>query len=165
MAGEDAGRPERHGAVVYTGQSCPGGRGTGAWAALVAHGAGLRTLEGREPGATNDRLELLAALAGLRALAAAGAAGEALVVTRNQNLYQGLTTHLGRWRANGWRTRAGRPIGNTDLWQELHALTAARPVGCRLARDYDGPDLTGRAQELAAETAHKAGRSRRSPAA
>ena len=72
--------------------------------------------------------------------------GEVLVVTRNQNL----------WHRNGWRTRGGQPIGNHDLWERLYALTRAQTARCVLSRDYSGPDLTGRARQLAARTAHGA---------
>ena len=146
-------------AIIYTCQSCPGWRGAGAWPALVSHGGMPRALSGREDETTNDRLELRAALAGLTLLSEvseSGQPGEVLLVTRNQNLWRGLTAHLDTWHRNGWRTRAGQPIGNRDLWERLYALTRAHTVRCVLSRDYDGPDLTGQAQRLAARAARGA---------
>ncbi len=146
-------------AIIYTGQSCPGGRGAGAWAALVIHRGAPRAISGREVETTNDRLELRAALAGLTLLSEppeSGQPGEVLVVTRNQNLWRGLTAHLDTWHRNGWRTRGGQLIGNRDLWERLYALTRVHTVRCVLSRDYSGPDLTGRARRLAARVAHGA---------
>ena len=142
-------------ATIYTGHSCPGGQGAGAWAALVAGDRLVRSLSGYEARAGDERLELLATLAGLRALAAAGEAGAVLVVTRHQNLCRALAGQLARWRAADWRTASGRPVANWDLWEQLAVLADRQPVRGALRRDFGGPDLTGQARQLAADAARQ----------
>ena len=125
----------------------------GAWAAIVAVGALMQELVGWEAGATLDRLELLAALAGLGALPAPGPAE---LVTRSQRLHQALTTGLlATWERAGWHTAAGKPLHNAELWQELARLVATRPVTSTLNRTSGGLTVAERAHQLAARAARE----------
>ncbi|MDZ7314887.1 MAG: ribonuclease HI [candidate division KSB1 bacterium] len=70
---------------------------------------------------TNNRMELLACISALESLS------EPLPVVIHcdsryviDNLQQG---RVRRWRENGWRTAAGKPVENADLWQRLLELT------------------------------------------
>ena len=140
---------------VVTGASVVGR--WGGWAAIVVAGPVVRELVGWEAGATLDRLELLAALAGLRALPAAGAAE---LVTRSQRLHQALTTGLlATWERAGWRTGSGKPPANVDLWRALSGLVAERPVACTLSRTGSGLAEAARAHQLAAQAARDRDRS------
>jgi ribonuclease HI len=134
---------------VVTGASVVGG--WGGWAAIVVAGAVVQELTGCEVGATLDRLELLAALAGLGALPAPSPVE---LVTRSQRLHQALTTGLlTTWERAGWRTGNGKPPANAELWRELARLVAARLVTCTLSRARDGLAEAERAHQLAARAA------------
>jgi len=56
--------------IIYTDGACSGNPGPGGWAAILKHPAtgAEKTLSGAEPGTTNNRMEMLAAIEGLRAL-------------------------------------------------------------------------------------------------
>ncbi len=118
---------------------------------IVADGTVVRELVGWEAGATLDRLELLATIAGLVALPAPGPAE---LVTRSQRLYQALTAGLlATWERAGWRTAAGKALNNADLWQELARLVGDQPVTCSLDRAQGGVAVAERAHQLAARVA------------
>ncbi len=53
---------------VFTDGACLGNPGPGGWAALLRHGAVEKLLSGGEPATTNNRMELMAAIAALEAL-------------------------------------------------------------------------------------------------
>jgi len=54
--------------VAYTDGSCDTGTGRGGWAYLLVAGCHRRSASGFEPGTTNNRMELTAAVRALEAL-------------------------------------------------------------------------------------------------
>ena len=54
--------------VIYTDGACEPNPGPGGWAALLRFGAHEKTLSGRHPATTNNRMELTAAVQALQAL-------------------------------------------------------------------------------------------------
>ena len=50
---------------IFTDGACSGNPGPGGWAALLRYGATERELSGGEPLTTNNRMELMAAIAAL----------------------------------------------------------------------------------------------------
>ncbi len=99
--------------------SCIGNPGPGGWACILRCGGSERELSGGAPRATNNRMELTAAINGLRALREQC---EVELITDSQYVKQGITEYLPRWKVNGWRTSGGKPVQNQDLWQELDEL-------------------------------------------
>ena len=60
---------------IYTDGSCLGNPGPGGWAALLRHREAEKLLSGAEPDTTNNRMELMAAIAGLEQLKVASRCG------------------------------------------------------------------------------------------
>ena len=54
--------------VIHTDGACSGNPGPGGWGAILAFGAHTKELKGGEPHTTNNRMELMAAIAALEAL-------------------------------------------------------------------------------------------------
>lgn len=113
--------------LIYTDGACAGnGRGNarGGWAAILVHVSTERELSGAEPNATNQRMELRAAIEGLKALTAPCRvtlySDSAYVVNCFRDRW-----HEG-WRANDWRNKKKQPIANRELWEELLELVEAR---------------------------------------
>ena len=52
---------------IYTDGACSGNPGPGGWAAVILEDGSKRTIHGREPDTTNNRMELLAVIKGLEA--------------------------------------------------------------------------------------------------
>jgi ribonuclease HI len=137
--------------VLFTDGACSGNPGPGGWACVLSLPDGrARELAGREPQTTNNRMEMRAVLEGLKAVA--HLEGPALVHTDSTYVLGGMTKWLAGWKRRGWRTAAGEPVKNEDLWRALDAARDARGRGgvqWRWVRGHDGHDANERCDELA----------------
>ena len=134
--------------VIHTDGACSGNPGPGGWGAILAFGERVRELKGGEAHTTNNRMELMAAIAALDALK------QPCVVdihTDSQYLRNGIMQWMHQWKRNGWRTADKKPVKNTDLWQRLDALCARHRVRWHWLRGHAGHALNERADQLARE--------------
>ena len=92
--------------VVYTDGACSGNPGPGGYGVILVAGRHRKELKGGEPDTTNNRMELMAAIAALEALKRAC---EVELHTDSQYLRLGVTEWLKGWKQNGWRTSAKKP--------------------------------------------------------
>src|ERR1043166_1411358 len=92
---------------IFTDGACSGNPGPGGWGAMLRYGDVEKELAGGEPGTTNNRMELMAAIAGLEALKRPC---KIQLYTDSQYLRDGITQWLPGWKARGWRT-AGKGAG------------------------------------------------------
>ena len=133
--------------TIYTdGGAKPNPGGPGGWAALLIRGEHQRELSGAEPGTTNNRMELTAAIMALEAL------HEPCLVTLytdSQYLKNGITLWLPGWLRKGWKTSARKPVKNQDLWQRLHAACQNHEVHWRWVRGHAGNQENQRVDRLA----------------
>ncbi|HEY4722954.1 MAG TPA: RNase H family protein, partial [Anaerolineae bacterium] len=60
--------PDLSEVIIYTDGACDPNPGPGGWAAILRFGAHEKTLTGRDPDTTNNRMELQAVIAALSAL-------------------------------------------------------------------------------------------------
>ena len=118
-------------AIVHLDESClgngregenPGGHG-GLIEARTRPGIQRRDFYGHASGTTNNRMALIGAAAALQLLGAKGARMRLLMVSDSEYLVKGMRLWAPKWEARGW-TRAGGPIGNLQLWQDV--VDAAR---------------------------------------
>jgi len=82
---------------------------------------------------TNNRMELQACLRALeyvRDVVSGMDIGRVQIVTDSLYVFNNQTMPS-TWRRNGWRTNAGRPVDNSDLWRRFLAL---RPM-CKVRTD------------------------------
>ena len=133
--------------TIYTdGGAKPNPGGPGGWAALLISGEQQRELSGAEPGTTNNRMELTAAIMALEAL------HEPCLVTLytdSQYLKNGITLWLPGWLRKGWKTSARKPVKNQDLWQRLHAACQNHEAHWRWVRGHAGNQENQRVDRLA----------------
>lgn len=141
---------------AHTDGACLGNPGPGGWAALLRAGGHERELVGSEPLTTNNRMELMAAIAALEALTRAC---EVVLFTDSQYVQKGISEWMPGWVRRGWRTASGQPVKNQDLWERLHAAQATHRVQWRWVRGHSGDPDNERVDGLAraAATAAKAG--------
>jgi ribonuclease HI len=110
---------------------------------------------------TNNRMELMAVIAGLRDLPA-----PARVCIHIDSTYvkKNFEERLQRWQGNGWRTADGKPVKNRDLWEELSTEVARRKVEWVKVAGHTGDEWNEHADQLAcAQRDAYAERSRRRP--
>lgn len=120
---------------LFTDGACKGNPGPGGWGALLRYGAVEKSLYGGEPETTNNRMELMAAIAGLSALKEPC---NVILTTDSQYVRKGITEWLMGWKRNGWRTAAKEPVKNVDLWQRLDAETQRHQVTWHWVKGHSG---------------------------
>ena len=70
--------------------------------------------------ATSNRAELIAVIAVLGGRIWAGEGFDKVVVaTDSEYVVKGCTERCRKWQARNWKTSAGQPVKNKDLWEEL----------------------------------------------
>ena len=103
---------------AFTDGACKGNPGPGGWGVLLRLEGESRELFGGESATTNNRMELTAAI---EALAALSETCTVELTTDSTYVKDGVTRWMVNWERNGWRTAAGKPVKNQDLWQALKA--------------------------------------------
>jgi len=110
---------------IYSDGACSGNPGPGGWAAVVIFPEGsVRELGGGERPSTNNRMEMMGAIAALTAVA--DRPEPVKLFTDSGLLLNGITGWIHGWKRNGWTTAAGKPVVNQDLWERLDGLVQAR---------------------------------------
>lgn len=131
---------------IFTDGGCLGNPGPGGWGAVMRYRRHERELSGFDPDTTNNRMELQAAIEALRAIKKPL---PVRITTDSRYLKDGVTQWLERWKRNGWRTAAKKPVKNADLWQALDDLLARHKVTFHWVRGHDGHPENERADALA----------------
>ncbi len=110
---------------IYSDGACSGNPGPGGWAAVIIFPEGrVREFGGGERPSTNNRMEMLGAIAALSAVQ--DRPEPVKIFTDSGLLINGIKGWIHGWKRNGWMTAAGKPVVNQDLWERLDALTQAR---------------------------------------
>ena len=131
---------------LYTDGACRGNPGRGGWGAILVYGGREKELSGGERLTTNNRMELMAAIAGLSALkepckVKLYSDSKYLVDAYNQGWVY-------TWHDSGWR-RGRDELKNPDLWDRLFALTEMHEVTFIWVKGHNGHDYNERCDALA----------------
>ncbi len=138
---------------IFTDGACRGNPGPGGWGVLMRFRGVEKELYGSDPETTNNRMELTAAIKAIEALTRPVCAR---LHTDSTYLRNGITEWLARWKANGWRTAARKPVRNVDLWQRLDAALATHEVEWVWVKGHSGHPDNERADRLARQGASEA---------
>ncbi|MEB3318898.1 MAG: ribonuclease H [Cyanobacteriota bacterium] len=129
--------------------ACSGNPGPGGWGALLRFEDGsVREWGGSDPATTNNRMELTAALEVLRALRTLPRHPQLVILTDSRYLIDGLQKWMSVWKRKGWRTAAGAPVLNRDLWEQLDGARLAG-VELRHVRGHSGHPENDRCDAIA----------------
>jgi len=131
---------------IFTDGACSGNPGPGGWGVILRSRGVEKELSGGETLTTNNRMELMAAIAGLEALKRPC---RVRLYTDSQYLRDGITQWLPAWKARGWRTAAKAPVKNLDLWQHLEQAAAPHDIEWHWVRGHAGHPENERADALA----------------
>ncbi len=135
------------GRLIYTDGACQGNPGPGGWGYVILDdGTAGAERCGGERKTTNNRMEMQAVIEALRALRKGE---EVTIYTDSTYLKNGITSWIHKWKRNGWKTSAGQPVKNDDLWREMLQLTEPRAVTFRWVKGHAGNRWNERADELA----------------
>ena len=134
--------------TIHTDGACSGNPGPGGWGALLEWNGHEKTLTGGEIETTNNRMELMAAIAALEALKGPS---DVTLVTDSVYVRDGVTKWIHGWKRNGWRTAAKKPVKNEDLWKRLDTAAARHVIDWRWTKGHAGDPGNERADALANE--------------
>ncbi|MGY0632696.1 ribonuclease HI [Luteimonas sp. A478] len=137
---------------IHTDGACLGNPGPGGWAALLRYGQREKELAGGEDQSTNNRMELMAAI---RALEALSEPCDVVLHTDSQYVRKGITEWMPNWLRRNWRTAAGAPVKNQDLWQRLHSAAQRHEIDWRWVKGHSGDPDNERVDTLARDQAER----------
>ena len=131
---------------IFTDGACRGNPGPGGWGAVLRYKGTEKTLHGGEALTTNNRMELMAAIAALEALKRPS---KVVLTTDSQYVKKGITEWMAAWKRRSWKTADRKPVKNVDLWQRLDEVVAKHHVKWRWVRGHTGHAENERADALA----------------
>jgi ribonuclease HI len=134
--------------LIHTDGACSGNPGPGGWGATLAWKGKRRELSGGERLTTNNRMELMAAIAALETLKRPSRVS---LFTDSQYLRKGITEWIDAWRRRGWRTADRQPVKNQDLWERLDTARRTHEVDWHWLKGHAGHADNERCDELARE--------------
>lgn len=132
--------------VLITDGSCLGNPGRGGWAAILRCQGQKREFWGSEHKTTNNRMELMAVIAGLENLKEPC---RVLAEIDSQYVKNGITTWIKNWKLRGWVTASKTPVKNKDLWQRLDEVVARHSIDWKWVKGHADHDDNNRCDELA----------------
>jgi len=132
--------------IIYTDGACSGNPGYGGWGAYLIYENNKKKISGSEINTTNNRMELMAAIAALEIL---DRSSEITIFTDSKYVMNGIQTWLSAWKINNWKTSSKKPVKNGDLWKRLDALCQQHEVDWKWVKGHAGNIGNERVDELA----------------
>ena len=135
---------------IYTDGGCTGNPGPGGWAAVILDKAGkAHEISGADPKTTNNRMELTAVIRALEHVNTAS--GPIEVITDSEYVQKGISIWMANWIRKGWKTAAGKPVKNQDLWKQLQEMSTLRPIRWTWVKGHAGNHWNERCDALVEE--------------
>mgnify|MGYP003295512399 CR=1 FL=1 len=107
--------------TIYTDGSALGNPGPGGYGIVLLSGPHRKELSAGFRLTTNNRMELMAAIAGLEAL---DTPSEVEIYSDAQYMVQAFNDRwIDKWVIRGWKREKEKPLINADLWKRLYAAT------------------------------------------
>ena len=131
---------------IFTDGACSGNPGPGGWGAVLRFKGVEKELSGGARQTTNNRMEMMAAIAALEALKRPSRVD---LTTDSRYLRDGITRWIHDWKRRGWKTAAKKPVKNVDLWQRLEAAIEGHEVVWHWVRGHSGHPENEQADSLA----------------
>ena len=141
---------------IFTDGACSGNPGPGGWGAIVVAPDDAGVLRVKEMGGgqiqtTNNRMELLGAIAALKTVSTIELPVD--LFTDSTYVIHGITRWVHGWKRNGWSKSGGGSVLNRDLWEALDGLNAERrkkgPVDWKYVRGHSGFPGNERVDQIA----------------
>ncbi len=133
---------------IYTDGACKGNPGPGGWGAILQYGSSRKELKGYAPDTTNNIMELTAVIQALKTLKEPC---DVDITTDSTYVKKGISEWIHKWKHNGWKTAAKKPVKNKELWQQLDEGVKRHRITWHWVRGHSGHPQNERADELANE--------------
>ena len=136
---------------IFTDGSCLGNPGPGGYGAILRYQKREKTVSAGYHLTTNNRMELMAAIAALQMLNRPCAV---TLSTDSQYVRRGISEWSPHWKKRGWKTADNKPVRNKDLWQLLDQAITLHTVHWQWVKGHTGHPENERCDELARAAAH-----------
>ena len=136
---------------IYTDGACSGNPGPGGYGTILKFNGQEKELSAGYKDTTNNRMELMAIIAGLESLKE-----ECEVELYSDSKYIIDAVNQGwarRWRQNGWKRNKKDAAKNPDLWERLLDLLNEHKVWMHWVKGHAGHPENERCDQLAVEAA------------
>ncbi len=154
--------------TLYTDGGAAGNPGPGGYGAVLLYNDHRKELSAGFRNTTNNRMELMAVIAGLRALKYPC---RVLVYSDSQYVVNGIAKGWAeKWRSRGWMRTKSEPAENADLWRTLLDLCDRHAVAFKWVKGHAGNRENERCDQLVKsvfsrkdlppDTAYETGRTR-----
>ena len=141
--------------TIYTDGGCLNNPGPGGYGVVIKNGKNTKELSGGYRLTTNNRMELMACIAGLSALEKPSSV---ILYSDSRYVVNGITKGWAeRWRANGWMKSKKEKAVNPDLWEQLLDLCEKHDVNFQWVKGHAGNEGNERCDRLANAEAVKRG--------
>ena len=139
--------------IIYTDGACTGNPGAGGYGAVIIDGDRREELSGGYNLTTNNRMEMMGAIAALKSLE-----NKSQVKLHSDSKYMVDAVEKGwakKWQANGWKRNKKEMAKNPDLWQELLDLCQVHDVKFVWVKGHAGIPENERCDRLAVAAAYE----------
>ena len=138
---------------IYTDGACRGNPGPGGYGTIVARGDARQELSGGYRLTTNNRMEIMAVLAGLESLETPSTV---VVTTDSKYVHDAIEKGWAKgWRSKGWRRGTGERAVNPDLWARLLDLCDRHKVRFEWVKGHAGHPENERCDLLSTTAARR----------
>lgn len=139
--------------VIYTDGACSGNPGRGGYGVVMKYGDKRKEISAGYRKTTNNRMEVLAAIAGLEALRYKC---KVTLYTDSQYLTNTITKGWAKgWRARGWKKKDNSAALNVDLWIRMLDLCEKHDLEIVWVKGHAGNPENERCDELAVAAAQE----------
>lgn len=129
---------------IFTDGACSGNPGPGGWGAILRYGDKEKELSGYDAEATNNRMELMAAISALETLKRPC---KVILTTDSTYVKSGITEWMDGWKKKNWPSR----IKNQDLWKRLDLAATPHDITWEWVKGHAGHPENERADQLAVQ--------------
>lgn len=136
---------------IFTDGSSRGNPGPGGYGTVVRYGKHVRELAQGFNRTTNNRMEILAAVAGLEILKEPC---QVTVYSDSRYLVDAQTKGwVDGWKKRDWIKKDKKAVKNVDLWKRLEAAAEGHDIRWEWVKGHAGHDMNERCDELATQAA------------
>ncbi len=132
---------------IYSDGACSGNPGPGGFGTILVYQGREREISGAEKETTNNRMELMGALAGLEALKEPC---QVTLISDSRYLCESISQKwVFQWEQNGWRKKDKKPALNVDLWERILEQLRRHQVEIQWVKGHAGHPYNERCDKLA----------------
>lgn len=135
--------------TIYCDGACSGNPGPGGYGTILVYQGHEKELSAAEAQTTNNRMELMGAIAGLELLREPC---EVTLVSDSRYLCESiLQGWVFQWEKNGWKKSDKKPALNIDLWERMLRQLRRHQVQVQWVKGHAGHTYNERCDQLAVQ--------------